>query len=59
MKIYVMCEPSKFSKLQRIQKLHSRGFVLMVRKQSMFYHFINTLMPISPAILDKVNNLKI
>lgn len=58
MKIYVMCEPSKFSKLKRVQKLHSSSFIFMVRKGNVFYHFVNTLMPISPAILDKTKQFK-
>ncbi|AWI05935.1 hypothetical protein [Clostridium drakei] len=53
MKIYVMCEPSKFSKLQTIQELHSKA-AIKVENQNMIYHFFNILMPVFPAVLDNI-----
>lgn len=53
MKIYVMCEPSRFSKLQRIQELHSK-ITLRVEKQNMLYDFFNIMLPVFPAVLDNI-----
>lgn len=53
MKIYVMCEPSKFNKLQRIQRLHSK-IILKAEKQNMLYDFFNIMMPVIPAVLDNI-----
>lgn len=56
MKIYVMCEPSKFSKLQKMQELHN-SIVVTIGGRTTFLHILNTLIPVSPAVIDNLPNV--
>ncbi|KHD38701.1 hypothetical protein NL50_04175 [Clostridium acetobutylicum] len=57
-KIYFIYEPLQNDNLQKLYEFYSRGAILMSKKRDMFYHFVNTLIPMSPAILNAISPYK-
>ncbi|NOV88326.1 hypothetical protein BJV85_001291 [Clostridium acetobutylicum] len=58
MKIYFIYKPTQYDNLQKLYEFYTRSTILMSKKRDMVYHFVNTLIPMSPAILNAISPYK-